>query len=986
MPSETAAAEEMTDGSGDQAQTTPASGETESESRETEKESSEAAEKEKQKRAALIVKNEQGETIALQKITGPDQLTSGGSTCPVDYMQGISRIQVPEETATLQITVPDQKDQERISLTRWNGYLVKQDKTWLLCPDDPMEGAYTSEGNTYTVNLEQYELEPENVSLEQLAVYGSLNADFSYAEIFVYSEERSEVLLVEFVSEEVLTEESEAETTEKKNEGNISAESVTEDTDGDPAGIETETEAMLLLEMEEGCLDGVMTLAASAPEMKQSYSDAGKNLADSAAAYTPTVASMNGEWQILGLARSGQQVEEGLYDKYIENVVNTVKEKEGVLHKKKYTEYSRVVLALTALGEDVTDVGGYNLLEPLADFDQTVWQGVNGAIFALIAFDSHDYEIPTVADGKNQTTRAKLVNHILSQEVSGGGWDLSGRSADPDVTAMAIQALAPYYNTNSAVRNAVDRGVAKLSALQKKDGSYGSYGTVNSESCSQVIVALTALGIDPNTDSRFTKNGKSVVDALLTFQQSDGSFAHVSSGGSDQMATEQAYYALTSYQRFQNGQTSLYDMSDVALQSDYRKAEEAEKLITSLPGTITLQEKEQVQAALLAYNKLTALQKSLVSPADYEKLQAAFRTLEALDVEMESEQQTGTEAETEAITEKNPDDGSDDKNNAGITQKPSGSNKKPSGTTKKVNLVSGSNRTGSTSAGASALKGSSTGESEAETKAESETENRPGKKNGGTQISEAAKDVITDMGSLFSTAKTGQQLPEHAADYSDVQIESILEIYRSYETLTEQEKDIVEQNARYEKYLAVLDKVRAENHYDEATDTDLRDNGEEVLPWYVQMQVSPMLVEEDSASAVREALKGQGELLSLSDISLIDLMEGGEWQPEDLVRVRLLQTDTDSYENLAVVHMKDDGGMEFIEAHISGSYLEFDTDHFSRFGIVGYNGSMEELMEDRSEEQIWIYLIPGAGAAAVLVLLILFRVIDKRRRKRKYKA
>ena len=184
----------------------------------------------------------------------------------------------------------------------------------------------------------------------------------------------------------------------------------------------------------------------------------------------------------------------------------------------------------------------------------------------------------------------------------------------------------------------------------------------------------------------------------------------------------------------------------------------------------------------------------------------------------------------------------------------------------------------------------------------------------------------------------------------------------------------------------MLDKVRAENHYDEATDTDLRDNGEEVLPWYVQMQVSPMLVEEDSASAVREALKGQGELLSLSDISLIDLMEGGEWQPEDLVRVRLLQTDTDSYENFAVVHMKDDGGMEFIEAHISGSYLEFDTDHFSRFGIVGYNGSMEELMEDRSEEQIWIYLIPGAGAAAVLVLLILFRVIDKRRRKRKYKA
>lgn len=125
-----------------------------------------------------------------------------------------------------------------------------------------------------------------------------------------------------------------------------------------------------------------------------------------------------------------------VYSRYKSNLVDVVKQKKGVLHDKKYTEYSRAVLALTAIGEDVTDVGGYNLLQPLSDFDQTVWQGVNGTIWALIAFDSHDYEIPKAAVGKTQTTREKLINNILSQEVSGGGWSIMG-GADSDVTGMA---------------------------------------------------------------------------------------------------------------------------------------------------------------------------------------------------------------------------------------------------------------------------------------------------------------------------------------------------------------------------------------------------------------------------------------------------------------------------------------------------------------------------------------------------------------------
>ena len=131
------------------------------------------------------------------------------------------------------------------------------------------------------------------------------------------------------------------------------------------------------------------------------------------------------------------------------------------------------------------------------------------------------------------------------------------------MTAMAIQALAPYYKENDAVKAAVDKALDVLSELQLATGGFGSWGTENSESCAQVIVALTALGIDPAKDSRFIKNGLTFLDALASYYVDGGGFRHIASGDRDGMATEQAYYALTAYYRFLDGKTNLYDMTDV---------------------------------------------------------------------------------------------------------------------------------------------------------------------------------------------------------------------------------------------------------------------------------------------------------------------------------------------------------------------------------------------------------------------------------------
>ncbi|OXM17365.1 S-layer homology domain-containing protein [Paenibacillus herberti] len=279
----------------------------------------------------------------------------------------------------------------------------------------------------------------------------------------------------------------------------------------------------------------------------------------------PDVSTLGGEWTVLGLARSGIEIPDSYFAKYYANLEKELKEKSGVLHSNKYTEYSRAILALASIGKSTENIAGYNLLDKLADFDAIIKQGINGPIFALIALDSKQYDIPSTVEVKTRTTRDLLVDFILKRQLEGGGWVLGElqKEADPDVTAMAIQSLAPYYHLNNKVQGAVDKAVTWLSSVQRADGGFASNKTVNSESAAQVIVALTSIGINPQTDHRFIKNGNSPIGALLGFAASDGGFYHIGGVNKvDAMATDQAMYAMVAYNRLLNGQTRLYDLSD----------------------------------------------------------------------------------------------------------------------------------------------------------------------------------------------------------------------------------------------------------------------------------------------------------------------------------------------------------------------------------------------------------------------------------------
>ncbi|MBQ8808437.1 MAG: S-layer homology domain-containing protein, partial [Clostridia bacterium] len=178
----------------------------------------------------------------------------------------------------------------------------------------------------------------------------------------------------------------------------------------------------------------------------------------------------------------------------------------------------------------------------------------------LIALDCGNYNMPENTDAKIQATRKMYINYILEKQTSDGGWALSGDIADPDITGMALQALSKYQDDDK-VKSAISEALMCLSDMQDENGGFSSCEAENSESSVQVIVALCELGI-PVDDERFVKYGRTILDNLLTFYDNERGFKHTYDTKTNQMATEQCFYALVALKRASENKNSLYNMSD----------------------------------------------------------------------------------------------------------------------------------------------------------------------------------------------------------------------------------------------------------------------------------------------------------------------------------------------------------------------------------------------------------------------------------------
>lgn len=279
------------------------------------------------------------------------------------------------------------------------------------------------------------------------------------------------------------------------------------------------------------------------------------------------------EWQAIGLFRSGAQVP-AEYKKVFEQSLREQITSKMHSGKIKITDIERLILVANTIGIDPTNVDGdgLNLLAKIYDSekrptgeDSLTFQGNNGIIFALIALDSNNHEVPKGA----KWNREKLVAELLKNQKPDGAWSLDTTptgTTSIDITAMALTALAPYKEQVD-VRKAIDKTVVFLSKAQGVEGGYNESfaGGISSEATAQVVIGLTANGYNPRSEA-FTKNNISLIDHLLSFKAGDGGFKHlITEHQSNSMATEQALLALTAYDLFSKGKGSIYNFTDVVI-------------------------------------------------------------------------------------------------------------------------------------------------------------------------------------------------------------------------------------------------------------------------------------------------------------------------------------------------------------------------------------------------------------------------------------
>ncbi len=373
-------------------------------------------------------------------------------------------------------------------------------------------------------------------------------------------------------------------------------------------------------------------------------------------AFLELAGSTAGDWYPVGLSRLGKTDNYAGYLAVLRDRVEERYRQPGKLSAAKATEWHRIILAVLAAGGDPTAFGRDENGQPInlvADgaYDRGKTtplgrQGINGWIWGLIALDGKRYETPADA----HDTREDMIGEILSRQLPDGGWSLGGGVSDPDLTAMAVQALAPYENGEIAVgqdvHGAVDRALVCLSDLQLPTGDFKSWGTQNAESTDQVIIALCSLGIDPLTDPRFIKNGSTLLDGVLRYRQPDGGFAHsfeydpenptARPGESNSMAGEQTLLAMAALWRQQNGMRTLYDFrpeegtgsGEAAYFSD-----EDKQTVDALPQNLTT---EQYVTVTTLLDRLEQSPDFAEKEAYRQKLTAAKETIEAIQEEIDS--------------------------------------------------------------------------------------------------------------------------------------------------------------------------------------------------------------------------------------------------------------------------------------------------------------------------------------------------------------
>ena len=207
-------------------------------------------------------------------------------------------------------------------------------------------------------------------------------------------------------------------------------------------------------------------------------------------------------------------------------------------------ELSKVIIALSSAGADASNIAGHNLIEELANLKAPDALFINEAIFSSIAINSGDYSV-------DQEMEAGIVQSILDAKLGNGGWNWYGSTPSYDLTAMALNGLAPYQD-NPDVKEAIDQTIALLAKEQDSNGGYDEeYVGFSSATAAQVIIGLVSVGVEP-TSTDFTKEDANLLEFMLQYKTEDGLYKNLIEDEQPDLAfaTPQVFLALAYYKNF----------------------------------------------------------------------------------------------------------------------------------------------------------------------------------------------------------------------------------------------------------------------------------------------------------------------------------------------------------------------------------------------------------------------------------------------------
>lgn len=264
------------------------------------------------------------------------------------------------------------------------------------------------------------------------------------------------------------------------------------------------------------------------------------------------------EWWLWGLANTDEEIPKS----YLESVIEEVEDVDGEF--KNSLDLERIIIALSLMDEKADSVNECDLIDLLGNHPQLEKPMINSATYALLAFDSWNYDV-------EESEKKRLIDFILDQELEQGGWSFDSDEPSADITGMVLAALSPYHD-NEKVQEAINHAVDNLSIIQKENGGYDEEvnGGYTSEAVSQAIIGLLAVGVDP-TSQEFTKNEINLLQHLLLYKNDDFGFSHtLEEGESNDISTSQALLAFTAYERYSEEPGSVYknDTSSIKHQSE----------------------------------------------------------------------------------------------------------------------------------------------------------------------------------------------------------------------------------------------------------------------------------------------------------------------------------------------------------------------------------------------------------------------------------